>query len=99
MQHTSHARLVDLGNPDPLFARIRAEAEEATRREPELSSFMYAKVLNHGSLEAAVAHRVATRLDHRDLNAEMILHAFIDLFHRGASLRDAGARGKAAGGR
>jgi serine O-acetyltransferase len=89
MQHTSHARLVDIGNPDPLFARMRAEAEEASRREPELAGFVYAKILNHDTLEEAVAHRIATRLDHRDLNAEMIRHAFLELFERDASVGEA----------
>jgi serine O-acetyltransferase len=89
MQHVSHAKLVGLGNSDPLFARIRAEAEEMARREPELSAFVFAKVLNHETLEAAVAHRVATRLDHRDLPAELIRHAFLDLFERDPSVSEA----------
>ena len=31
------ARIVGLAGNDPLFARIRQEAEEAMRREPELA--------------------------------------------------------------
>ncbi|MBV9219315.1 MAG: serine O-acetyltransferase [Methylobacteriaceae bacterium] len=89
MQHTSHAKLVGLGNSDPLFARIRMEAEEVTQREPELSGFIYAKVLNHETLEAAVAHRVAARLDHRDVPAELVRQAFLDLFDRDPSVGEA----------
>ncbi|MBV8567676.1 MAG: serine O-acetyltransferase [Methylobacteriaceae bacterium] len=89
MQHTSHAKLVGLGNSDPLFARIRMEAEEVTQREPELSGFIYAKVLNHETLEAAVAHRVASRLDHRDVPAELVRQAFLDLFDRDPSIAEA----------
>ena len=33
------ARIVGLGAVIPLFARIRQEAEEAARREPELALF------------------------------------------------------------
>ena len=31
------ARVVGIAGADPLFARIRQEAEEAVRREPELA--------------------------------------------------------------
>ena len=34
------ARIVGLAGSDPLFARIRQEAEEAMRREPELATFL-----------------------------------------------------------
>jgi serine O-acetyltransferase len=89
MQHSGHAKLVGLGNSDPLFARIRQEAEETLAREPDLASFIYAKILNHDTLEAAVAHRVATRLDHRDVPAELIRHAFLELFERDPAVVDA----------
>src|SRR6516162_1361417 len=48
---------------DPVWARIRAEAEEITRREPELATFIYSTILHHDTLEAAVVHRVAEVLD------------------------------------
>ena len=54
-----HARAVDaLDKVDPVWARIRNEAEEAVRREPELSTFIYSTILHHDTLEAAVVHRV-----------------------------------------
>ena len=34
------------------------------REEPQLSSFIFATILQLNSLEAAVAHRVASRLGH-----------------------------------
>ena len=34
------ARVVGIAGADPLFARIRQEAEEAMRREPELALFL-----------------------------------------------------------
>src|SRR5580658_5364200 len=39
---------------DPVWARVRREAEEAVRREPELASFIYSTILHHDTLEAAV---------------------------------------------
>ncbi len=61
---------------DPVWARIRDEAEEAARREPELSTFFYATVLNHDTLEAAVVHRIAERLAHADVGDELIRQAY-----------------------
>ena len=48
---------------DPLWGQIRDEAEQIVRKEPELATFIYSTVLHHDTLEAAVVHRVAERLD------------------------------------
>jgi serine O-acetyltransferase len=77
------------GASDPLFARIRQEAEEAMRREPELATFLVTNVLNHDSLESSVAHRVASRLDHRDLSAAVIRQTFTEAIHRDPSIGEA----------
>ena len=63
---------------DPVWARIRGEAEEAAAREPELSTFIYATVLNHDTLEAAVVHRIAERLAHADVGDELIRQAYAE---------------------
>jgi serine O-acetyltransferase len=63
---------------DPVWARIRGEAEEIARREPELATFIYSTILHHDSLEAAVLHRVTERLDSPEVSAEMIRQAYAD---------------------
>lgn len=65
-----------LASYDPVWHQIRAEAEDVTRREPELASFIFANILNHNSLEDAVCHRLAQRLDHDDVNADLIRQTF-----------------------
>lgn len=67
-----------LDRVDPVWGRIRTEAEEIVRREPELASFIYATVLHHNQLESAVVHRIAERLAHGDLSAELIRQAYTD---------------------
>jgi serine O-acetyltransferase len=57
---------------DPVWTRIRREAEDAARREPELAGFMHAALLQHETLESALASRVADRLDHSDLPATLL---------------------------
>ena len=63
---------------DPVWQRIRDEAEDAVRREPELASFIYSSLLHHDSLEAAIVHRIVERLDHPDVTGELIRQAYAD---------------------
>ena len=65
-----------LDTVDPVWARLRREAEEVVRREPELSSFIYATILHHDTLEAAVVHRISERLQHPDVSGELIRQAY-----------------------
>jgi serine O-acetyltransferase len=73
---------------DPVWARVRTEAEEITRREPEIATFIYSSVLHHDTLEAAVVHRIAERLDHSDVSAELIRQAYIDALEAQPQLGD-----------
>ena len=43
---------------DPVWAKIRTEAEDIVRREPEIGTFIYSSILHHDTLEAAVVHRI-----------------------------------------
>jgi serine O-acetyltransferase len=71
-------RAATIEKVDPVWARIRGEAEEIARREPELATFIYSTILHHDSLEAAVVHRVTERLDSPEVSAEMIRQAYAD---------------------
>jgi serine O-acetyltransferase len=46
---------------DPVWDRIRMEAEEAARNDPSLGGFLFAAVLNHDSFESALCHRLGQR--------------------------------------
>jgi len=63
---------------DPVWARIRSEAEEVARREPEFAAFIYSTILHHDTLEAAIVYRLAERLDHPTLSGELIRQAYAD---------------------
>ncbi len=89
MAHSSTARLVGLGRNDPIFARIRIEAEEAARNDPALASFLMTAILNHDTLEGAIVHRVAERLDHADAPSALIRQAYEDVVSRDSSIGDA----------
>ena len=68
----------NIGKVDPVWTRLRAEAEEVVRREPELTSFIYSTILHHETLEAAVVHRLSERLSHADVSSELIRQAYAD---------------------
>ncbi len=73
----SHAqRTVKLQPVDPIWRSIRDEAMEAVERDPLLAAFLYATILNQESLEDAVIHRIAQRLDHQDIGADIIQQTF-----------------------
>jgi serine O-acetyltransferase len=67
-----------LDTVDPVWARLRREAEETVRHEPELATFIYSTILHHDTLEAAVAHRLAERLDHAAVPSDLIRQAYAD---------------------
>jgi len=78
-----------LDKVDPVWTRIRREAEAVARAEPELSSFIYGSVLHHDTLESAVVHRIAERLDHADVSGELIRQAYADALDDNPSIGDA----------
>ncbi len=83
------AKIVEFGGKDALFAHIVADAQEAVRREPDLAGFLFANVLHHETLERAIIHRVAARLDHPDLGAESIVHAYAGVIAADPSIVEA----------
>jgi serine O-acetyltransferase len=64
------------GTVDPLWDRLRQEAEAVIRDEPALASLILSGILQQPSLEAAVIHRVAGRLAHPSLAADIIEQTF-----------------------
>jgi serine O-acetyltransferase len=71
---------------DPVWARVRSEAEAVVRAEPELATFIYASVLHHDTLEAAVVHRIVERLNHPDASGELLRQAYADAIHDDRSI-------------
>jgi serine O-acetyltransferase len=74
--NTSPALTGKVTSLDPVWDRIRAEAEDIVRREPELASFVFASVLHHECLEGAVVHRVSERLDHAAFSGDLIRQTY-----------------------
>jgi serine O-acetyltransferase len=86
MAHYQAKPAKGLDKVDPVWARVREDAEEITRREPELATFIYENILHHGTLEDAVVHRVSQRLEHADVSGDMIRQAFSEALEDDPSL-------------
>jgi serine O-acetyltransferase len=67
-----------LDSADPIWARIRSEAEAVVRQEPQLASFIHASIFAHDDIAGAVVHRISDRLDGPVLTGAMILQAFLE---------------------
>ena len=63
---------------DPVWDRIREEAEAITSQDTSLGGFIFTSVLNPSSFEEALCHRLAQRLDNADISAELIVQGFED---------------------
>jgi serine O-acetyltransferase len=72
----SEIRQANIEAYDPIWERIRSEAEEIARREPALGGFIFANVLNHPRLDDAICHRIAHRLGGDDVSADLIRQSF-----------------------
>ncbi len=63
---------------DPVWDRVRVEAEDIAQREPALSGFVFGSILNYDRFEDALVHRLAQRLGNADLSADVVVKAFQD---------------------
>ena len=83
------AKVVTLARTDPVFARLRAEAEDAVRKEPDIAGFIFSAILNQESLETAIVHRLAARLGHRAFPGDLIEQAYFDAIAGDPSIPEA----------
>lgn len=78
-----------LSTVDPIWHRIRAEAESLVESEPLMGSLVHAGILHHASLEKALSFRLALKLSSQEM-PESILRDLADEAHEAeASLSEA----------
>ncbi len=64
---------------DPVWQKVRNEAEAVIENDPALTSFFFANILNKSSLEEAVIYRICERLHQTDFSGNTIRAAFIEM--------------------
>jgi serine O-acetyltransferase len=73
---------------DPAWARVRQEAERLIEAEPTLAGFVLSTILNQPGLDHAIAHRVAARLGHPVVPADLIAQTFDEALARDATIAE-----------
>lgn len=74
---------------DLLWSRLQAEAEAVAASERVMAAFMEANVLGQPSIEAAVAHRVAVRLHHSTIDADILRASFERMYEEEPEVAEA----------
>lgn len=69
----------EIKSVDPVWEAVRAGATQIVRAEPSLGNMAISAILNHETFEQSLAHRLAARLDHDDVSADLIRQAFAEM--------------------
>ncbi|UYO00586.1 MAG: serine O-acetyltransferase [Devosia sp.] len=85
----SAKKSVHLQAVDPVWEAVRAGARQILDAEPALANLVLSNVLNHDSFEAALSHRLAARLDHEEVSADMIRQSFAEIIRDDPSIGNA----------
>lgn len=65
-------RRAQLAKLDPVWKRIRAEAEQAVAIEPILGGMIHSNLLHHATMEQALAYRFALKLGSDEMSAQLL---------------------------
>lgn len=74
---------------DSLWESIRVQTRKQAEAEPVLASFLYATILNHDTLEAALSFHLANKLDSPALPAMLIREVIEEAMLKDASIPEA----------
>ncbi len=69
-----------LRHVDPVWDRVRREAEDAARSEPILASYLHAAVLNHKTFESALSYHLAEKLGNDQVGAMLLRQVFDEAY-------------------
>ncbi|WP_455271791.1 serine O-acetyltransferase [Rhizobium herbae] len=64
---------------DPIWDSLQEEARLAAQQDPLLAAFLYSTIINQRSLEDSVIYRICERLDHPDLQANLLRQTFAEM--------------------
>jgi len=71
---------------DPLWDRLREQAEAMVRGAPELGGLVITSILSAPSFEVAVSRRIAARLANLEVSAHLLGDAFVEALQADASI-------------
>lgn len=85
----SSSKSSGLASCDPVWERIRDEAEELAKAETALASWTYATILNHDNLDSALSYRLALALADKETSALMLREVFRDVLRENQVIGEA----------
>ncbi len=84
---TLQADVKSFGQIDPVWDKIRQEAQEAVEKDKVMARLVYNAVLNHDSLEHSLSYHLSQRLDHSDVDASVLNRTFTDIIEKSDEFR------------
>jgi len=91
MPHTAFQRedMKSLATHDPVWDRIRREAQAMAEEEPILASHLHGTILNHSRFEATLSYQLAQKLGNGSVTAMQLRELFDDVMKDGAEIGEA----------
>ncbi len=78
-----------MSHADPIWDRIRHEAEDSARQEPMLASFLHAVILNHKSLEDSLSFMLSGKLESPALSSLTLRDLLSEAFTNSPTIAEA----------
>jgi serine O-acetyltransferase len=79
MPHSAEVK--SFGSVDPVWQKVKEEAEQAVGADKVIAGLIYNSILNHQSLEDSVSYHLSQRLDHSDVDASVLNRTFNEIFN------------------
>lgn len=81
------AEVKSFGSVDPVWQKVKEEAEQAVEADKVIAGLIYNSILNHQSLEESLAYHLSQRLDHSDVDASVLNRTFNEIINNDDSFR------------
>lgn len=80
---------VNIATVDPVWTRIREEAEEALNNEPIIGGLIHSAILHHDALESALGYRFAMKLSSTEMYGQLLREIHDEAFASDPKLGEA----------
>jgi serine O-acetyltransferase len=74
---------------DPVWERMRSEAQEMAQSEPALASFLYVTVLNHRKFNSSLTYHLAQKLGNTEIRAMQLREIFDEALEHSPEIGEA----------
>lgn len=81
------AEVKSFGSVDPVWQKVKEEAEQAVEADKVIAGLIYNSILNYQSLEESLAYHLSQRLDHSDVDASVLNRTFNEIINNDESFR------------